>query len=110
MYTIAIRDLTCEAIIGILPQEREHPQRVVATCEIAYRRSGEEAFVDYAEVSALITAMLQEERYGLIEDALEAIIAAIKAGWPVVESVRLQLCKPEILSNCTVCVEKMSTY
>lgn len=109
MYTIYVESLTCEAVIGILPHERKMVQRVVAECEIGYLRE-RDSFIDYAEVSRVIVSMLQEGKYGLVEDALEEITAALKKAFPTIKSLRLKLCKPDILSNCRVCVEKAIKY
>jgi dihydroneopterin aldolase len=109
LFTIYIEALEVEAIIGILDFERTRMQKIVVDCAISYERS-DDAFINYAEVVKRIESMLVEGEYGLIEDALVQIIAEIKKCYPMINSIKLKLCKPDILSNCTVCVEKSSTY
>ncbi len=109
IYTIRIEDLRCEVIIGLLEFERQNPQPVVAECELDYLREGD-AYVDYAVVAKLIKEMLQKGKYLLIEDALTEIIEAIRHTFPALRRIRLKLCKPQILADCNVCVEKAIKY
>ena len=109
LFTIFIEALETEAIIGILDFERTRMQKIVVDCTIIYERTGD-MFINYAEVADLIELMLIDGKYELIEDALTEIIIAIKKSYPEIKSVKLKLCKPDILANCSVCVEKLSIY
>jgi len=109
IFTIFIEQLEIEAIIGILDFERTRMQKIVIDCTITYKRDGDE-FINYAEVAGLVESMLVDGKYKLIEDALTEIITAIKKSYPKIMSVKLKLCKPEILANCSVCVEKLLIY
>ncbi|HHD83806.1 MAG TPA: FolB domain-containing protein [Campylobacteraceae bacterium] len=109
-YTITIEALQLEAVIGVLDAEREKEQPVTAECEIVYERGEDDVIVDYALVAAMIVDMLKKGQYFLLEDALSEIVEAIKASYPVITAVRLKLCKPQILQNCNVCVEKSIKY
>ncbi len=108
-FTIYIEDLEIEAIIGILDHERIKPQKVTADCQIVYEKR-EKNFVDYAKVSDLIEKKLKNGQYFLIEDALLEIINEIKNRFSFIKSIKLKLTKPNILTNCTVSVEKMKNY
>ncbi len=109
-YTIFIEELKLEAIIGVLDFEREKAQPLTAECEILYEREEDDAVVDYAQVAELIVSMLQKGQYFLLEDALAEIVEAIKATYPIISAIRLKMCKPQILANCNVCVEKSVKY
>jgi len=104
--TIKIRELAFEAIIGILDFERKAPQRVIAECQIDY--DGE--FVDYAVVRELIIYLMQQKCFGLIEEALSEIIAAIKARYPQITRITLEIAKPDILPDCTVSVTESVAF
>ncbi len=104
MFTIYIEDLNIDAIIGILDFERKKPQLIVAKCRIKYKRD-EKEFVNYAEIASIIEKMLIDNKYGLIEDALDEIITNIMKSFKSIKSVKLKLSKPNILNNCIVSVE-----
>ncbi len=109
LFTILIESLEIETIIGIHDFERTRMQKVVVDCTIVYRRI-EDSYIDYALVVQMIQTMLTEGKYSLIEDALTEIVDALKARYAEIETIRLKICKPDILENCTVCVEKSSKY
>jgi dihydroneopterin aldolase len=104
VFTIHIEDLKVEAIIGILPSERKSSQLIIANCEIVYEKRQDE-FVNYAEVVSIIESMLIEQKYGLIEDALEELTATLYKKFNQIKSIKLKLAKPKILDNCIVGVE-----
>lgn len=104
MFTIYIEDLKIEAIIGILDFERHNSQPIIAQCKIDYIKE-KDKFINYAEVTDLIEKMLVEQKYALIEEALEEIIEALIREFGQIKSIRLKLSKPKILTNCIVGVE-----
>ena len=109
--TISIRDLTFEAIIGILPEERTRPQRVIVHCEIGYGYSSEKRYiVNYADVADSIVSIMQEERFELVEEAIETLLSRLKAIFPAIETVEITICKPDILPHCTVCVTDFRNF
>ena len=109
MYTIYIEDFQIEAIIGILDFERTNSQRIIVNCVLTYERQGED-FLDYAKVSHLIEKMLIDRQFLLIEDALEMVTNMLKKHFLGIKSIKLKLSKPDILTNCTVSVEKKTIY
>ena len=109
MFTIYIEDLKIEAIIGILDFEREKPQLIIAKCKIKYKRDDED-FINYAQLSSMIESMLIENKYELIEDALDEIIEKILEKFKSIKSIKLKLSKPNIIDNCIVGVESFRKF
>ncbi len=101
MYKIFIERLSLEAIIGILDFERLKPQQIIVDCCIAYEKS-DGSFINYVEVVSMIETMLVENKYMLIEDALEDIVGAIFKKYSQIRTVKLKLSKPQIIENCVV--------
>ncbi|GHV59087.1 hypothetical protein FACS1894103_1780 [Campylobacterota bacterium] len=96
--TIEIRALELQAVIGILPHERETAQRLVIDATIDYEyHKGE--FVDYAVVCELIEHELVISQFELIETALEAIVPKIFALSETISAVRLGIAKPDALES-----------
>ena len=109
MFTIYIENLQVEAVIGILDFERKNSQRIVINCILTYEKEGED-FLDYAKVSHLIEKMLIDRKFLLIEDALVTVINMLKKHFLGIKSIKLKISKPDILTNCTVSVEKKIIY
>jgi dihydroneopterin aldolase len=108
MYKIIIENLEFEAIIGILPHEREKKQKVNVSAEIEYENR--ENFIDYAKVCKIIENLMVENRFLLIEDALENIAETLKQEFPQIKRLKLKIQKPEILKNALVGVEILRKY
>ncbi len=108
-YTITIKDLTFEAIIGILQQERLKAQRVVVDAKLTYYKEGK-TFINYAQVAKLIETQMQKAKYFLLEEALDALVLEIKREFTTISSINLKICKPDILDNCEVSVEIFKNY
>ena len=104
--TIRIEGLTFETIIGILDFERRTPQRVIVDCIIEY----EGEYVDYAVVREMIIRKVTESVFGLIEDALDAVISSIKNAFPRITTLSLRIAKPDIFHDCSVSVEKRVSF
>ncbi|WP_456457759.1 dihydroneopterin aldolase [Nitratifractor sp.] len=102
---IEIRSLQIDAIIGILPEEREAPQRIVADLRAEYRYEAGD-YLDYAAVAETIRGHLVKEKFGLLEEALLSLKEKIFAEYPLIESLELRLEKPEILAHCFVAVSE----
>ena len=100
MYKIYIENLTFEAIIGIDKLERMKTQKVVCDVEIGYEK--EENFLDYKEIGILIKSDIVDNRYYLIEDALDSVVKKLIESYSEIKSLKLKITKPEILPNCTV--------
>ena len=102
---IHIKDLRFEAILGILEHERIHAQLVCLHVKIAYSYDGH-TFIDYAKVCELITQDMQEQKYGLVEVALEGIYRKIVEAYPNISKISLKIFKPTILENAIVGVSR----
>jgi len=108
MFKILIENLEFEAIIGILPNEREKTQKVSVKCEIEYENK--KNYIDYAKVCEIIEKLMVERKFLLIEDALEEIEETLKREFPQMKSLKLKIQKPEILRNALVGVEILRKY
>jgi len=107
MMTIGIRDLTFECILGILDFERETPQRVIVDVQIGYRFHPD-AFLDYAEAVRLIRSVMTNGKFGLVEEALEAVSGSLETAFPMIETLTITITKPDILPDCRISVTKDS--
>jgi dihydroneopterin aldolase len=101
---ILIENLTFNTIIGILDDERIAPQLVVIDCIIEYSYC-KNNFINYADVSSTIEQTVQDEKFLLIEEALEHLAMTLKNTFPLIDELHLTLRKPNILQNCTVGVQ-----
>jgi dihydroneopterin aldolase len=98
--TINIKDLEFETIIGILDFERTTEQKVRINCSIEYDYS--HRFLDYALVAKHIEMQMTENRFELIEEALLSLKSSLKREFPLINSLILEISKPDILNNCEV--------
>jgi len=98
---IYIENLTFDTIIGILDEERVHPQKVIINCTIHYDYKNQD-FINYALITKLIEEEMQKGKFLLIENALLEIIDKIKATFSTVSLIKLKISKPNILDNCVV--------
>jgi len=102
---IHIKDLHFKTIIGILEHERIHPQTVSLHVKIVYLFDGSH-FIDYAKVCELIIQNMQEQKYGLVEEALEGITQKIIEQYPKISKISLKIYKPTIIENALVGVSR----
>jgi dihydroneopterin aldolase len=96
---VSIKNLAVSAVIGVEPNEREKPQRILASAKIDYGYDDAQNFADYVAVTNLITTRLTEGRFGLLEEALNAIAPEIFQLNPLIVKVKLALEKPELSPN-----------
>ncbi len=97
---VDIKDLNIKTIIGILPQERKIPQRVLIDISFTYDfKNGE--FVDYSKVTAKVEKLMKKNKYLLIEDALLDIKDKLCKKFDI-KDLKLSIKKPDILDNCIV--------
>ena len=108
MYEILIEDLTFETIIGILDFERENLQRVIVNLKFSYK--DKKNFIDYAKVAEFIKSSMIEKKYLLLEDAIDDIIKLLKKEYQQIKYIELKISKPDILTECTVCVKKYQEF
>jgi dihydroneopterin aldolase len=94
--TVTIENIAVNATIGILPSEREKPQRVVANAKIEYDYVSPSDFVDYALIADLVSKRLTEGGFGLLEEAVTAIGAEIARLNPSIVKAELSIEKPDV--------------
>lgn len=99
---ILIKDLNFEAIIGILPEEREKVQKVKLSAEIKYHYRDSNTYIDYAEIADMIKLRVQTKCYGLLEEALHDVAASCFNHFQEITSLTLYIEKPDILKSCRV--------
>lgn len=104
---IHIEDLRFSCIIGILDFERESEQEVVVNIDIEY--DYENGFVDYAKVADLVKKTMIEEKFFLIEDALNKIGSILMNKNKTIKNIKIKIDKPSILEGCSVGVSNHYT-
>jgi dihydroneopterin aldolase len=102
---IKIEELTFKTIIGVLDFERVTPQRVVVNLKAKYSYK-DRNYINYVELKELIVAIMQEQKFELLEDALEFLIAKITKKFPAIKKLKLEIIKPDILNDCQVSLSK----
>ena len=103
-FQVAIEKLTFETIIGILPFERETPQKVVVDISFEYEYNpNSKEFIDYSKVSELVKNTMIEKKFELIEEALIFIESLLLKTYPM-SNLKLKIAKPDILKDCIVSV------
>jgi len=106
MLKININNLEVECIIGILEEERKTPQKVIVDATLTYfYEKKEKRYIDYVKVVELITNILKEKEFELLEDAILYIRKAIKSNFHV-KNLNLKITKPQALKNCYVSIEE----
>ncbi len=107
--TIHIEELTFECIIGILDFERTTPQVVVIDVEIEYEYR-DELFINYAEVIALLEKEMIQNRYELLETALNQLAQKLHLKYASIKNLNLKIAKPNIIKNAKVSLSKSFTF
>lgn len=98
--TTGLKDLHVDCIIGIYPHERAATQTVWLDIELDYDFAAPAASdaivdaVDYDEVAASVTALLQARGFQLIEAMAEHTAAMLLARVPAAHAVRIEIRKP----------------
>ena len=98
-YRAALEGLEFRAVIGILPHERRTPQKIVV--DAAFEYETKEAYIDYAKAAALIQKHIKEQKFYLLEEALDSCAELLKKNFPQMSSLYLCIKKPQILPNAT---------
>jgi len=103
--TIHIEELTFECIIGILDFERLKAQKVIIDLTLDYNYTND-FFINYVEIITLIKNEMIENRYELLETALDELEKKLLSTYPQIESFNLKITKPNILNNVKVALSK----
>ena len=107
--TIEIEDLTFETIIGVLPFERVNKQKVIVNLKASYYYIKSE-YIDYVGLVNIIKDSMNQQKFKLIEDAIEFIKDEIVKKFPKIKSLEIKISKPDILANCNVAVYKKFNF
>jgi len=107
--TIHIDDLSFECIIGLLDFERLTPQRVIVTCKIEYPYDAKH-FINYADVVQSIRLQMQQQKFELLESALESLALYLKEHCDAISTLYLKISKPDILANASVGLSQTYKY
>jgi dihydroneopterin aldolase len=100
---VLINDLTVDAILGILPEERVQAQRVVINLTIftdtqpAAKSQNIADTVNYAELSSQAAQLTVEGEYLLIESLVEDL-AVLTLDHPTAKAVTVRVEKPQAVS------------
>ena len=106
--TVHIEDLKFKCIIGLLDFEREKTQEVIINLSLDYDYKDE--FINYADVASLIEVNMLENKYELLESALENIFNLLSQTYPLIHKLHIKITKPNILPNCCVSVSNIKIF
>ena len=98
---IVIKNLTFEAILGILESERVSPQKIEINLEIDYIYSKDD-FMDYSIIADMIEKTIKEKKFLLIEEAISEIVKLLKDSYTQIQKIDIEIFKPDILKNAKV--------
>ena len=97
MDNIIIEELEIFCVIGLLPHEREYPQKILLDVVLSIPQAEHDrtldSSVDYHVVCVFLESYLQEKRYWKLEEACLASIAQIFAKWVCVQAIELTIRK-----------------
>ena len=103
-YVICLEDWVLEAVIGILPFERERTQKIKIDGEFSYFKKEGDSFLDYRELRRFFKEAFLRE-FGLLEEALEYFKSEIPNQFPQIQSYTLKISKLEIFEDCKVAIQ-----
>ena len=106
--TIYVEDLKFQAILGILDFERTSPQDIIVNLKIDYNYT--DSFINYADISSFIKSRMIEEKFLLIEDALDSISKELQKEFHLINTIYLKITKPSILPDAKVSVSNLYTF
>ena len=100
METIRIKGLEIFAYHGVNPEEKENGQKFMqADISRAAQTDDLNETVNYAAVRKTVNAVFTAQKYDLIERAAQVVCDAILENYPKVQSVTVELKKPEAPIN-----------
>lgn len=109
LFDLIIEAFKLKVIIGILDFEKQLPQEILIEGKITYKYSKED-FIDYIEVKNIIQKLLQDNQYGLLEDALLDITYHLKNKFNTIKNIKLKIKKLNIDSDCIVGMKINKTF
>ena len=100
---IHIQDLKFQCIIGILDFERVTPQDIIIDIDIDYTYKND-TFINYADVVNIAKNTMINNKFELIEQALENLTLKLVKDFYLIDSLSIKITKPSILQECIVSV------
>jgi 7,8-dihydroneopterin aldolase/epimerase/oxygenase len=99
---VFVRDLDCQALIGIYDHEKVKPQRVVVNIDLSVKEgSGDDDIshvVSYEIIVKKVEAIIEEGHTNLVETLCEKIAASCLKDKRVI-AARVRVEKPDIIPN-----------
>jgi 7,8-dihydroneopterin aldolase/epimerase/oxygenase len=99
---VFVRDLDCQALIGIYDHEKVKPQRVIVNIDLSVKEgSGDDDIshvVSYEIIVKKVEAILAEGHINLVETLCEKIAASCLKDKRVI-AARVRVEKPDIIPN-----------
>lgn len=102
---VFVRDLEIVASVGVLEHEKRYEQRIIVSADLFVRDDYDGVsdrladVLDYSKVVDGIARLVQGEHVNLIETLAERIASHCLADTRV-ESVRVQIVKPDVMPSC----------
>ncbi|MBD5164839.1 dihydroneopterin aldolase [Helicobacter sp.] len=113
-YTICLEDLILEAVIGILPSERQKTQKILINAEFTYvwnpktqsnrNLDTRKKFLDYRILRDFIKESF-ERQFGLLEEAQHYFYREIPLRFPQIKEFWIKITKLEIFEDCNVSIK-----
>jgi dihydroneopterin aldolase len=101
---VFVRDLEIEALLGIYPEEKTKPQRIVVNIDLSVKEGDDPTsddiknVVSYEIVVKKVEAIVMKGHVNLVETLAELIaIACLKDGRVMAARVRIE--KPDVIKN-----------
>jgi dihydroneopterin aldolase len=101
---VFVRDLEIEALLGIYPEEKTKPQRIIVNIDLSVREGDDPTsdeiknVVSYEIVVKKVEAIVMKGHVNLVETLAELIaIACLKDGRVMAARVRIE--KPDVIKN-----------
>lgn len=104
---IEIKNLTLQAIIGIYELERLNTQNLTIECKIFYdnkHKSLQNGYLDYDKLVECLKNMIISQKFGLLEEALECILAHFLDTYKAIYKMTLTITKNDIFKDCNISV------
>ncbi|NIP15262.1 MAG: dihydroneopterin aldolase [Pseudomonadales bacterium] len=104
MDSVFVRSLTVSTIVGVYPEERTSPQRVIVSFELfadtrAPARSDDISdALDYGEAAQQVAEFVRASRYELIEALADGIASLLLDGYTATKVV-VEVLKPGALAD-----------
>jgi len=106
---ILIQDLKFRTIIGVLKEERSTPQEVVINLVIEYDYKNGKV-INYADICTFVENFFLDKRFLYLEEAFEETTKALRAFFPKINAIEMEIFKPNIVKNARVGIRKKTTY